>query len=156
MFAKLKRSLALCAFVLVLSVFAAVPAAAQETLPLGLIWVVDEWDGEVLTGRSGQAEGEESDQVVDEWDGEVLTGRATAAGQRGRFLLLVVEEGPGLAVRSAEAPAEEDEVVDEWDGEVLTGRATAGPAGSCRMRMGGAPRTLRVVRAFRLRAPGSR
>src|SRR3712207_3918928 len=97
-------------FALLLLVSGALPAAAQGEGPY-LAWVVDEWDGEVMTARSPEAE--EGDEAVDEWDGEVMTARA---GER--VILLVVAIGPptGTVMGRSEADESEvDEAVDQWD-----------------------------------------
>ncbi|HYH45093.1 MAG TPA: hypothetical protein VEG34_05360 [Thermoanaerobaculia bacterium] len=154
--------LAIFGLLLVLLAPGAAPAAAQEDPNDGvtLIWVVDEWDGEVMTGRSeappegeGEGEGEDDgegegegegdgDEAVDEWDGEVMTGRSSAP----RVVVLVV---------APSASPSGDAAVDEWDGEVMTGRAVTAAAGGaaagqCQLRVNGAARSFRVLRAVGL------
>ncbi len=146
----------------------ALPAAAQDSGqnsgmpgPVGVILVVDEWDGEVMTGGStalpgegaGEGEGDGGDAAVDEWDGEVMTGGARLVGEPGIVLLVVARSGQG-ALRQASGTGTGDEgdaAVDEWDGEVMTGGARAGSQGGhCRLRVAGAERSYRVLRVMGL------
>jgi hypothetical protein len=120
-------------FALLLLVTGAQPAAAQGEGPY-LAWVVDEWDGEVMTARSPQA------------------GEGYAAVDGEKVILLVVAVGAptgSVAGRSEAAEGEVDEAVDEWDGEVMTARV--GSAETCTLLVGGVERRLRVVQAMGLK-----
>ena len=122
-------------FALLLLVAGTLPAAAQGEGPY-LAWVVDEWDGEVMTAHSPEA-----------GDGDAATARA---GEK--VILLVVALGAPtgtVAGRSEADEGEGDEAVDEWDGEVMTARV--GGARTCTLLVGGAERQLRVLQALSLK-----
>jgi hypothetical protein len=143
MFSKINTSLVVCLAVVAFA-FAGLagPAAAQG--PLGVLWVVDEWDGEVMPVHSGDTADLAGDYEVDEWDGEVMPARSTVAPVP--YLLLVVEApSPGLqaAVRAGAAPA---------TAGVVDGKTT-GVVGSCQVMVAGEPLSYRVVKTYALHSP---